>query len=256
MTLLELCEPMFLFLCRLNRSSRKGGGGLEYSRVRAEIEGTFKEMKANADTDPGLVGQYERVYEVLVYFVDSAIAESELPFAQEWHRNRLAYERNELAGDEKFWDLLDETLQDNSSESTERLAVFYTCMGLGFTGFNAGQPELLRKKMLQCSARLRHIVETDEESRICPEAYEHTDGRDLVELPGAKLLGIAIALVGLIIVLFVANIYLFKITSEDLVNALDTIIKREQVDGDTTPGVPSPPPAEPATRTSGEERQP
>ncbi|MFC1806684.1 DotU family type IV/VI secretion system protein [Planctomycetota bacterium] len=252
MTLLELCEPMFLYICRLNRSARKGGSGLEYSRVRAEIEGIFKEMKANADTDPGLVGQHEKVQEVLVYFVDSMVAESTLPFAEEWHRNRLAYERNELAGDEKFWDLLDETLQDNSSEATERLAVFYSCIGVGFTGFNAGQPELLRKKMLQCSARLRHIVDSDEESRITPEAYEHTDTRDLVEPPGAKLLGIAIALVGLIIVLFVANIYLFRITSEDLVNALEAIIKREKVDKEA---VTTPPP-EPATKTPAEGKQP
>ena len=252
MTLLELCEPLLLYLCRLNRSARKGGGALEYNRVRGEIEGHFKEMKANADTEPGLVGQYEKVEEVLVFFVDSVVADSSLPFREQWHNNRLAYQRNELAGDEKFWDLLDETLQDSSSEATERLAVFYTCIGLGFTGFNAGQPELLRKKMLQCSARLRQLMDKDEESRICAEAYEHTDGRDLIEPPGAKLLGIAIALVGLVIVLFVANIYLFKVTSEDLVNALDAIIQREQVE----PGAAKPPPVEPGTATPGEERQP
>lgn len=253
MTLLELCEPLFLYICRLNRSARKGGAGLEYDRVRAEIEGIFKEIAARADAEPGLVSQYEKVEEVLVFFVDSMLSESTLPFAEEWHRNRLAYERNELAGDEKFWDLLDETLQERSSEATERLSIFYTCIGLGFTGFNAGQPELLRKKMLQCSARLQHMMDKDEESRITADAYEHTDTRDLVEPPGAKLLGIAIALVGLIIVLFVANIYLFRVTSEDLVKALNTIIQREQVEKSTTA-----PPAMPGTAApaSGEERQP
>jgi type VI protein secretion system component VasF len=251
-TLRELCEPLFLYVCRLNRSARKGGGGLEYDRVRAEVEGLFKEMKAKADTEPGLVSQYDKVEEVLVFFVDSMVAESTLPFAEEWHRNRIAYERNELAGDEKFWDLLDETLQEKSSEAAERLAIFYTCIGLGFTGFNAGQPELLRKKSLQASARLQHIMDKDEESRICPEAYEHTDTRDLVEPPGAKLLGIAIALVGLIIVLFVANIYLFRVTSEDLVNALNTIVGRERAEAGAAPA-----PAEPGTAaTPGEEDQP
>lgn len=251
MTLLELCEPLFLYMCRLSRSARKGGGSLEYDRVRAEIEGLFKEMHANADTEPGLVGQYEKVEEVLVFFVDSMVAESGLPFAQQWHKNRLAYERNELAGDEKFWDLLDETLADRSSEATERLAVFYTCIGLGFTGFNAGQPELLRKKMLQCSARVQHLMDKDEESRLCPEAYEHTDARDLIEPPGAKLLGIAIALVGLIIVLFVANIYVFRGTSQDLVEALNRIIGREQVE----PAAATPPPGQPTTATAGTEGQ-
>lgn len=235
MTLLELCEPLFLYMCRLNRSARKGGSH-EFSHVRAEIENILKEMRRTADTEPGLVGQYERVEEVLVFFIDSLVAESGLPFATEWHRNRLAFARNELAGDEKFWELLDETLQDSSSEATERLAVSYTCIGLGFTGFYAGQPEYLRKKMLQVSARLQRLIETDEEKRLCPDAYEHLDTRDLIEPPGAKLLGIALGLVGLIIVLFVANIYLFRVTSEDLVKALNTIIATEKGSpGDTVP---------------------
>ena len=235
MTLLELCEPLFLYMCRLHRSARKGGSH-EYSRVRAEVEGILKEMRRTADTEPGLVGQFEKVGEVLLFFVDSLIAESGLPFSAEWHRNRLAFARNELAGDEKFWELLDDTLQDSSSEATERLAVFYTCIGLGFTGFYAGQPEYLRKKSLQCSARLQHLIETDEEKRVCPEAYEHLDTRDLIEPPGAKLLGIALGLAGFIIVLFVANIYLFRVTSEDLVKALNTIIATEKGSpGDTVP---------------------
>jgi hypothetical protein len=93
-------------------------------------------------------------------------------------------------------------------------------------------------------------MDKDEESRICPEAYEHTDTRDLVEPPGAKLLAIAIALVGLVIVVFVANIYLFRITSEDLVKALDTIIRRERA----VPAAEAP--AEPGTAAPGEKRQP
>jgi len=227
MTLLELSEPLFLYICRLNRSARKGGSN-EYSRVRAEVEAIFKEMKANADTEPGLVGQYEKVHEVLIYFVDSMIAESALPFANEWHKNRMAFERNELAGDDKFWDLFNEVLEDKSQDATDRLAIFYTCIGLGFTGFYAGQPEFLRNKMLQCAARLQDVMETDEDKRVCPEAYEHLNTSDLIEPPGAKLAGIAIALVGLIFVLFAANIYLFKLTSEDLVTALNSIIAREQ----------------------------
>jgi len=254
MTLLELCEPLILYICRLNRSARKGGSH-EYDRVRAEIEGIFKEMRANAEQVPGLVGQYEKAEEVLTYFVDSMIAESGLPFAQQWHKNRKAYERNELAGDEKFWDLLNETLEDKSQEATALLAIFYTCIGVGFTGFYAGQPEYLRKKMLQCSARLQGVVDADEDARITPEAYEHLDESDLIEPPGAKLLGIAVALVGLIVVLFVANIYLFRLTSEDLVKALDSIIARDRTE-QSTPATESRPSTATAPQGAGEEREP
>ena len=51
----------------------------------------------------------------------------------------------------KFFDLLDETLNDPSDEATERLKIFYTCLGLGFSGWYAGQSEYLRGKMLDIS---------------------------------------------------------------------------------------------------------
>jgi len=223
MTLLELCEPLFLYVCRLNRSARKGGA-VQYDRVRAEVDAIFDQMRSRAAAEPRLISQYEKTELPLIFFVDSMIAESSLPFAKEWHRNRKAFEYDELAGDDRFWELLDETLEERGPEANERLAVFYTCIGLGFTGFYAGQSEYLRNKMLQVSARLQGVMDTDIEKRICPDAYEHTDTSNLVEPPGVKLLGIGIVLVGLAIVLFVTNIFLFRWTSEELVTALDKII--------------------------------
>lgn len=245
MTLLELCDPLFLYLCRLNRSARKGGTH-EYNRVRGEVEAIFEQMKARAAAEPQLAGQYPKIEKPLAFFIDSMISESKLPFARDWHRNRMAFAFDELAGDDRFWEMLDETLQESTPEATERLGVFYTCIGLGFTGFYAGQPEYLRTKMMQIAARLQHVVDTDVETRICPDAYEHLDTSNLVESPGVKLAGIAIALVGLSVVLFVANIFLFRWTSEELVNALQHVVAHKQA-------VASPEPAPPDTAAKAAE---
>ena len=82
----------------------------------------------------------------IIFFVDSIIAESKLSCAGQWHQDRLAYEQNELAGDEKFFDLLDETLNDPSPEATERLVIYYVCLGIGFTGWYATQPGICGRK--------------------------------------------------------------------------------------------------------------
>lgn len=247
MTLLELCEPLFLYMCRLNRSARKGGTH-EYNRVRSEVDAIFDQMKARAATEPRLVGQYPKIERVLIFFVDSMVSESKLPFAREWHRNRKAFDLDELAGDDRFWELLDETLQESTPEATERLAVFYTCIGLGFTGFYAGQPEYLRTKMMQIAARLQHVVDTDIDTRICPDAYEHLNTSDLVEPPAVKLAGIAIALVGLIIVLFVSNIFLFRWTADELVSALRDVRKHEVAASQERPAAAAPAKATEGTR--------
>ncbi|MHC4481376.1 MAG: DotU family type IV/VI secretion system protein [Planctomycetota bacterium] len=253
MTLLELCEPLFQYVCRLSRSGRKGGS-FQPARVRAEIEAIFEDMKAKARADPNLTTQYEKVEMPLIFFVDFMIKESGLSFAGQWQE--LAYDHNERAGDEKFFDLLDETLADPSQAATERLSVYYIGIGLGFTGWYTGQPEYLRKKQLEISARIRQMMDVDEGARICPEAYEYVDTSDLVAPPGMKLLGIFIALVGMTIVMFVANFFLFRRTASDLQAALRKIIDREATTPTAalvTPPVtpkpkPAPKPAPPTTR--------
>lgn len=243
MTVLELFEPIFIYICRLNRSARKGDWS-EYNKVRAEVKAIFEGMKARAEKEPGLHEQHAKAEPPVIFFVDAMIAESNVSYAAKWHENRLAYERNELAGDERFWVMLDETLADKSKEATARLAVFYTCIGLGFVGDHVGEPELLRNKMAQCAARLGNIMDADEESRICPEAYEHVDTSNLTYTPTVRLAGIGTALVLLLIVVFFAQIVLFNRAASGLIDALDTTISHERV-GDTPSG--------PAEQTPGGE---
>lgn len=227
MTLLELCDPLFQFVCRLNRSARKGARP-DLDQVRDEVKAIFGQMRSTAANAPALVAQYEKIELVLIFFVDFMIKSSALPNAGEWQE--LAYERKELAGDEKFFDLLDETLADKSDAAGERLAVFYTCIGLGFTGWYTGQPEYLRRKMLECSTRIRAHVDSDHLAKLCPESYEHVNTSNLIEPPGSSLVGIGIALVGLVIVLFVANAYLYNSTSSELIKSLKRIVANTRPD--------------------------
>jgi len=225
MTPLELCEPLFQYVCRLNRLSRTGCT-LERDRVRSDIKILFDEMKTEASTKAELTGQYEKIVLPLLFFVDFMIKESKLTFACDWYE--LGRERNELAGDEKFFDLLDENLADPSDAATERLVIFYTCIGLGFTGIYTGQPENVQRLMSKISARISEKMDADEKSYICPEAYENVDDRDFVEPPSTKLVGIGITLIGLIIVWSIAYFCLLYWTLQDVDNSLDTIIEHEK----------------------------
>jgi type VI secretion system protein ImpK len=222
MTLPELCEPLFQEISRLNRLGRKGATG-DYSVARSEIKGVFSSMAERAKSDLRLSQQYQKVELPLIFFVDSIIADSQLPFANQWNNERLAYERNELAGDEKFFDLLDETLADPKDDAAERLIIFYTCLGLGFTGWYQGQPEFLRKKMNEIQPRIRHWLDTDESGLICPDTYQHTNTANLPLPVGSSLVPMAIAFVGLVLVVIAANVMLFRASSQELNRALDTI---------------------------------
>ena len=220
MTLLELCEPLFQYVCRLRRSARVGRT-MGMDEVRNDVARIFSDMKADASSRPELAAQYEKVELPLIFFIDFMIKESNLPFAADWVE--LGRERNELAGDEKFFDVLDAELADPSDAATKRLVIFHTCLGLGFTGVYTGQLESIQRMISKISTRISGLMDADKKSHICPGAYENVDTRDFIEPPGAKLAGIGITLIALIIIWAVAYCCLFKWTSDDLAKSLDTI---------------------------------
>jgi len=223
MKLLEVCEELFQYACRLNRSARKGAP-LEPTMVRSDIKTILSRIRAKAGGDPLVAQQFDKIERPLIYFIDFMIEESVLPFAGEWKASRLQNEYFSVNdGDEHFFDMLDETLRDTSREATERLAVFYTCLGLGFTGFYAGQPEYLRRKMMEMNARLRDIMETEAGARIVPEAYEHTDTSDLIQPPTRSLIGLVLALVVVLVTLVGLSVYMYISQSAEMRKAFDSI---------------------------------
>ena len=87
MTLLELCDPLFQYICRLNRAGRKGGH-VEFTTVRSEVIGLFDELRNRSATDFKLASQFKAMEMPLIFFVDSLIAESKLPCARQWTKER------------------------------------------------------------------------------------------------------------------------------------------------------------------------
>jgi len=223
MTLVEICEPLLQYVCRLNRLGRKGGRG-DFGVVRSEIKAIFAEMRAKADATPGMVGPYNDIELVLMFFVDSMILNSKL--GSSW--KPLSGERGELGFEEKFWDLLEEALKDPSDSATQRLAVFYDCVGLGFTGLYTGQPDVIKRKMLEISSRLRGQIDADQAARICPDAYESVDTRNLTQPPNRSLVGLVIAMVALTGVLLVAYVQMFRHAGQQLSGSLTTIQKNHE----------------------------
>jgi type VI secretion system protein ImpK len=226
-TLVDLYEPLFQYICMLNRLSRKGSNeAIEFTALRAEIASLLDSINKRAQDDPLMALQAQKMEMPIIFFVDSIIAESNLRCAAEWHKNRIAYSRNELAGDEKFFDLLDETMNDPGSEATERLVIFYICMGLGFTGWYANQPEYLRRKMETLAKRIG-VADLERAARICPEAYKHLDTRNLIEPPSSKIGAMALAFLGLSVVALAVNFYLFRIGLLGLTDALQEILRHD-----------------------------
>lgn len=225
MTLIDLCEPLFQYVCFLNRIQRKGGQ-MEFSEVRQTVIDIFTAMRRESAGDPQLSAQYGKMELPLVFFVDSIISEAGWSVSAEWHQQRFAYDPsiNEMAGDEKFFQLLDADLAERSQTAMERLVIYYTCMGLGFTGYFSGQPKVIRQKIDEIGLRIRDVFHSDPLQRVCPEAY-FADTRNLIEPPARKLGVLAIAVVGLFMTLIVLNVIMYDVAFKDVRKVLDDIVQ-------------------------------
>jgi type VI protein secretion system component VasF len=223
MKLAELCEPMFQYVCRLNRSARKGAMH-DQDQVRAEVVSTISAIQNRAKSDPALAAHLDKerggIYLVLLFFADSMIRNSKLSFAADWQY--LSYDEGELAADDTFFEMLDKTLADTSDAASERIGIYYTCMGLGFTGSHPGQPDYLRGTMEKCAWRMRGQINANPAAKVCPEAY-NADTRVLFKPIRASLVGMTIALVILMAAVLTINGYQYYEKSKDLNATLDQL---------------------------------
>ena len=221
MTLSELVEPILQYVCRLNRSARNGGQ-LDADQVRLELKGLLAQAKSQA-AGAGLADQFTKIELPLIFFLDFTIKEGQYNISRKWRE--IAFDYNELGGDEKFFDLLDETLKEPGRAAEERLVIYYELLGLGFSGWYSGQPEHLRKKQKEIYARIAGILPEGESRKICPDAYEHVNTENLIEPPGARLLAFGVVLVVCILGLFIANVYLYHESVADLTRSLNGILQ-------------------------------
>jgi type VI secretion system protein ImpK len=229
MKLLEVCEPVFLYVCVLNRAAKADikGADFEHEKVRSNIEQMLANMLSRAGADLHLQEQIRRIELPLIFFVDSFISESRLDFATQWNSNRLAFKHNEHAGDEKFFKLLDDTLQehtlkDKSADASERLSVFFVCLGLGFRGIYGDSPPRRRQYIDDIGRLISSSMDRDWEEEIIKDHF--VDTTNLVAPPSQKLVLIVILFLCFTCATMIGYIWTFLDASHTLSTSITTIV--------------------------------
>jgi type IV/VI secretion system ImpK/VasF family protein len=227
MNLIDLYEDIFQYMCRLNRAARADGKP-EYARVRAEVKTLLDDIGRNASSNVQLLNQVKRLELPIIFFVDNLICTSRLEFARKWSEDRLARERNELAGDERFFEFLERDLTDVSEDAAERLVIYYTCLGLGFTGTYQGQPEQIHRYMNQMFQRIRRWVEADPQAKVTGEAYRFTDTRQLTEPPNRKIILVTLLFVFLSLSMLAVCYGLYGKAARELTSSIKQIEEQSE----------------------------
>jgi|TARA_B110000495_G_C23036548_1_gene619298 type IV/VI secretion system ImpK/VasF family protein len=227
MNLIEICEPVWQYICKINRIARNQGS-YDYQELKEEIQALIEQLNDKASQEALLSKQYEVIKMPILFFVDSMIVESGISCCQEWDENRLAYDFNELAGDESFFDTLEDALMDHSQGSEDVLAFYYVCLGLGFKGFYMHDEDFIRQKLEEVMPRIRNYLQSNEHSLITPEAYEVNTSNFPTPI-APKIWGMLFIFIGVAAAVFITSIFLYFKATNDLAHSITTISAKEIV---------------------------
>ena len=141
----KLCNPVFLCICNYWHLSAITNY-VDMEKFRWDITALLEEAKRNSRRDSLLERQYAWIEKPLVFFIDYMVKEGRFPFSREWLE--IARNYNELSGDEKFFNLLSETLENPDFQNSSVL--FYVMLGLGFDGAYRFNHEYVEHCMRLC----------------------------------------------------------------------------------------------------------
>lgn len=146
----QLCHPLLALVCQYCCFSQSDAS-IKAEDLQWKIKACLNEIRTKCEEDPALKREFTRIEQPLVFFIDYTIKEGHFPFSNEW--SELAREYNELSGDEKFFDLLANTLED--PDASDRLKIFYIMMGLGFDGCYKNDQGYIERRMKLCATRFQ-----------------------------------------------------------------------------------------------------
>lgn len=228
MKALQLYDPLFQYIGQVNRWAR-AGAALSYGEVRGKVTALLSAVDQKAEADPYLRDHVRHLKRPVIYFIDHMISQNpKLAFAGRWYQDALANTIMEddgrrrdsnLAGDDAFFiqHLDPELSQPPSKAGSERLLVYYTCIGLGFQGRYFKDLEKLKGYMRQIVPSIRPWLTEDSVEWLTPQAYQHTDTRDFVRPPELKK---SLLLAG-ICCLLLAGFPLYALLAHHLVHNLE-----------------------------------
>ena len=179
--------------------------------VRQRFRQILKQQGDRASQSPALHDLYEKAKYLLVVTADDVILGAEWDGADAWQSLEVELYDQRIGG-KRFFELLN----DPSHGGQDLLEVFYLCLGVGFRGkYLARQQDELAEMQQDIWMKLTEVPR-DLTARISPQAYEHTQERDLTKMPAVNAVRLAAVLLGLVSLFVVGAKLVYEAGIEDV----------------------------------------
>ncbi len=165
----NILNPVFKKICEYY-SFKKSGYEVPKEVILSEIRNDLTEISHKCASHPILQQQYSQIEKPLIFFIDYSIKEGGFSFSENYQE--IARTFNEFSGDEKFFELLNDSLMRSDDESVSRL--FYIMLGLGFDGSYKRNKADILDIMKKCSEKINIGPDFNME-KICPDIILEKD---------------------------------------------------------------------------------
>jgi len=222
----KLCNPVFQCLCNYWQLSCVTSM-TDREQFQSDIVGLMMEAGKKARKDPQLEREFTWMEKPLVFFIDYMVKEGRFPFRDDWRE--LSRNYNELSGDEKFFDLLNDTL--NNPDLNNSFILFYIMLGLGFDGVYRYNRKYVEQCMLLCMEKATTDFDISSEPVLPPSIKKPFFKRQRKFTVRAALIAGAVFM----IVCFIINIVVFANTTENY----RTLLKQTSADASPQTHIPT-----------------
>jgi type VI protein secretion system component VasF len=230
----KICNPILTCICNYWQYVHIGNHPAK-EKFQRDIEFLLEDAKEKAAKIPALSREYLKIERSLVFFIDYMVKEGDFPFSRDWQV--LARKYNELSGDEKFFNLLTDALND--PEAGDSVSLYYIMLGLGFEGIYHNDREYIEETMKRCAEKFPQALDIQTEPLVSISAEKKTlvpNQRRLTKFVRGFLIFSAV----FFIISLAVNLFSFGKATADYRDVLSRVVK-SAIPGSTvnTPGAPS-----------------
>ena len=221
-TLQEVTEPIFLYVCKINRVANSGGE-LSYLSARNEICELIESSAVKASRDQITRDCFQRIKIPLLLFIDYMIVDSGVNFAMQWHQCSLFDEFAAINSSDDFCSYIEEDLAQNYEGVEEVLLFYFLCVGLGYGGgFESGTSQI-SQVMAKLLPKIRNHINAGSAGRITQSAYENINTLNFIKPVGGKISLILAVFVIFMISVAISVIFMYKESSQGMVKSVSRI---------------------------------
>jgi type VI protein secretion system component VasF len=222
--LYNLVNPILQKICKCY-AFKESGYEISYQTIDNEIRDLIRVARQKSLQDSVLAEKFNQIERPLVFFIDYFFIENSFSYSREYEP--LAHVYNELSGDEKFFDMLNDSLSKKEID-IDVIEIFYIMLGLGFDGAFKREPKEVMRYINRCSELLS--IEFDPTKEIlCPELLKKKNTRleDNYSFFSVEYLKSHLVLILSVITfgLFILNLICLHSSTRDYINILNKTLQ-------------------------------